>query len=164
MTTFSCYKVTQSFTSIFALLSWTSAIMEVGRWRLVVVGEVSRDKLVLPCQSVVVLQRLVRLYRPMLYCTRCGAEWSCFCDKRASLQLSGDVSRPPFQYLLSPSGSITHRVFPIVWFNFSCFEVTFACVLELQSRALDFPDSCPQLSVYSISIVLPWLCVYHPYN
>ena len=67
----------------------------------------------------------------------------------AFLQLSGDVTfhvcfLDSFFHCPSPVGTITCSV---VWINFTCFEVTFASVHELQGWAPDFPDSYCQLSV-----------------
>ena len=118
-------------------------------------------KLVHSCQSVVLLQRLVWLRRPM-------HEWQSLLHtaqmKLEEARQSGAVfeaSALLFIFLVtidvsflnyfnlwpSPAGTMTRGIFKVVWMNFACFEVTFARVLEPQNQAPDFPDSCLQLSV-----------------
>ena len=113
------------------------------------------------CQSVVLLQRLVWLCRPM-------HEWqSLLHTAQMKLEEAGqsgavfEASALLFIFLVtidvsflnyfnlwpSPAGTMTRGIFKVVWMNFACFEVTFARVLEPQNQAPDFPDSCLQLSV-----------------
>ena len=75
-------------------------------------------ELVLPSQSVVVLQHLVWLCRPMrewqslLHMAQMKLEdgkVELFCSEHASLQLSGDISHLLSQFLLSLSVSSGHN-------------------------------------------------------
>ena len=118
-------------------------------------------KLVHSCQSVVLLQRLVWLRRPM-------HEWqSLLHTAQMKMEEAGqrgavfEASALLFIFLVtfyvsfrndlilwpSPAGTMTRGIFKVVWMNFACFEVTFARVLEPQNKAPDLPDSCRQLSV-----------------
>ena len=118
-------------------------------------------KLVRSCQSVVLLQRLVWLWRPM-------HEWQSLLHMAKLTLEEAEQSGAVFEtsallfiflvtfyvsflnYLIlwpSPAGTMTRGIFWVVWMNFACFEVTFACVREPQNKAPDLFDSGRPLSV-----------------
>ena len=66
-----------------------------------------------------------------------------------------------FFHFPSPAGTITRNICPIVWINFSCFEVMFACFLEPQSGA---PRRSWPLSSIDRIERHQWKCVHHPCN
>ena len=114
-----------------------------------------------PSQSMVVLQLLVWLCRPM-------REWQSLPHMGKMRLKEGKVElflrrtrfssafwwrfTFAFSFLLSLSVSSEHdqsQIFPVIWINFACFEVMFPSVFEPQGGAPDFPDSCYWLSVYN---------------
>lgn len=118
-------------------------------------------KLVRFCQSVVLLQRLKWLCRPMhewqsllhtaqMKLEEAGQSWAVFEASALFFIFQVTFFISFLNYLIlwpSPAGTMTRGIFWVVWMNFACFEVTFARVLEPQNKAPQLPDPCRQLSV-----------------